>query len=202
MNTITRSLAAAGALALLSVTATPASAAVIEHRHFVDSGTEPFDFCPGINAEVAWHDRVHEVIRTRGQEGLVHFSANVHGQSVFTNLDTGRTYSSVYNFLDKDLDVVDNGDGTLTITIANTGSTRWYDADGKRVFTVAGNFRFQITVDHGGTPNDPSDDEEIEGSFVELKNAGQRPDRREGLLRGPRRVHGLTGRAAGSLFAG
>jgi hypothetical protein len=173
MNTITRSLAAAAALALLGVAASPASAAVVEHRHFVDSGTEQFDFCPGIDAEVSWRDRVHEVIRTHGQDGLVYFSANVHGKTVFTNLDTGGTYTNVYNFLDKDLKVVDNGDGTLTITIASTGSFKWYDADGNRVFKGAGNFRFQITVDHGGTPTDPSDDVEIDGSFVELKVAGQ-----------------------------
>ena len=175
MNTITRSLAAAGALALLSVTASPASAAVIEHAHFVDSGTEPFTECPGIDATVSWNDRVHEVLRTRGQSDLIYFSANVHGRNVFTNLDTGRTYSSANNFTDRDLDVVDNGDGTLTITVASTGSTRWYDADGRKVFTTAGNFRFQFMVDHGGTPNDPSDDVEIDGSFVELSFAGHDP---------------------------
>lgn len=172
MKTITRSLAAAGALALLGLAAGPASAAVVEHRHFVDSGTEPFDECPGIDAEISWEDRVHEVIRTRGRDGLVYFSANVHGTTVVTNLDTGGTYTNTYNVTDKDLKVVDNGDGTLTITIANTGSFKWYDADGNRVLMGAGNFRFQLTVDHGGTPTDPSDDVEIDGSFVELKEAG------------------------------
>lgn len=173
MNTTSRTLAAAGALALLGVAATPASAAVIIHEHFVSSGTEPFTFCPGIDAEVSWSDRVHEVIRTRGDEGLVHFSAGVHGTTVVTNLDTGGTYTNTYNFLDRDLKVVDNGDGTLTITIANTGSFKWFDADGNRVLKGAGNFRFQIMVDHGGTPTDPTDDVVIDGSFVELKSAGQ-----------------------------
>jgi hypothetical protein len=170
MNTITRSLAAAGALALLGLAASPASAVVLEHRHFVDSGTEPFDFCPDINAEVSWNDHVNELVRTRGHDGLVYFKANVHGSNVFTNLDNGGTYSSVYTFTDRDLKVVDNGDGTLTITIANSGSFKWFDTDGNRVLKGAGQFRAEITVDHGGTPTDPSDDVELD--FVVVKNAG------------------------------
>ena len=85
MNTTIRTLASAGALALLGVAASSASAAVIENRHFVDSGSEPFANCPGINAEVSWNDRVHEMIRTHGPDGLVDFKANVHGTTVFTS---------------------------------------------------------------------------------------------------------------------
>ena len=171
MTTTLKTLAAAGALALLGVTASSASAAVIVNRHFVDSGTEPFDFCAGINAEVSWNDSVHEMIRTHGPDGLVYFKANVHGTTVITNLDTGGTYTNTYNFTDRDLKVVDNGDGTLTITIANSGSFKWFDSDGNRVLKGAGQFRADITVDHGGTPTDPSDDVGLD--FVVVKNAGQ-----------------------------
>jgi hypothetical protein len=171
MTTTIKTLAAAAALALLGVGASPASAAVIVHEHFVDSGSEAFTDCPGIDAEVSWKDRVHELIRTKGKDGLVYFKVNVHGKTVFTNLDTGGTYTSVYNFPDRDLKVVDNGDGTLTITIASSGSFRWYDADGNRVLKGAGQFRAELTVDHGGTPTDPSDDVEVD--FVVIKNAGQ-----------------------------
>jgi hypothetical protein len=169
-NTI-RTLAAAGALALVSVGAGSASAAVIEHHRFVDSGSESFEECPGINAEVSWNDRVHELIRTQGPHGLVYFKVNVHGTTVFTNLDTGGTYTNTYNFTDRDLKVVDNGDGTLTITIATSGSFKWFDSDGNQVLKGAGQFRAEITVDHGGTPTDPSDDVELD--FVVVKNAGQ-----------------------------
>ena len=171
MTTTIKTLAAAGALALLGIAAGPASAAVIENRHFVDSGSDTFDFCPDINAEISWNDRVHELIRTHGPDGLVYFKANVHGTSVFTNLDTGGTYTNTYTVTDRDLKVVDNGDGTLTITIQNTGSFKWFDSDGNRVLKGTGNFRFQLLVDHGGTPTDPSDDVELD--FVVLKNAGQ-----------------------------
>jgi hypothetical protein len=171
MTTTIKTLAAAGALALLGVAASSASAAVIANRHFVDSGTEVFDFCPDINAEISWNDRVHELIRSHGPDGLVYFKANVHGTTVFTNLDTGGTYTNTYNFTDRDLKIVNNGDGTLTITIANSGSFKWYDADGNRVLKGAGQFRAELTVDYMGTLTDPSDDVELD--FVVVKNAGQ-----------------------------
>ena len=60
----------------------------------------------------------------------------------------------------------------MTITIANRGMEKWYGADGKLLFVAAGNFAFQITVDHGGTPTDPDDDVEIDGSFTEVKDVG------------------------------
>ena len=79
----------------------------------------------------------------------------------------------MYRFTERDQQVTNNGDGTLTITIATPGHNRWYGSDGNILFVTAGTFWFQIMVDHGGTPTDPSDDEEIEGSFVLLKEAGR-----------------------------
>jgi hypothetical protein len=170
MNLTIKTLAAACALALLGVGASPASAAVIVHERFVDAGSEPFDECAGIDATVSWNDRVHELIRSQGRDRLVYFKVNVHGTTVFTNLDTGGTYTNTYNFTDRDLKVVDNGDGTLTITIASSGSFKWFDADGNRVLKGAGQFRAELTVDHGGTPTDPEDDVELD--FVVVKEAG------------------------------
>jgi hypothetical protein len=150
----------------------PASAEVVYHQHFRDSGSEPFTFCDGLDATVSWDDSVHELVKTARRDQLVYFSANVQGTTVFTNDVTGKRYTNVYSFTDRDQEVVDNGDGTLTITISNRGMGRWYGSDGKLLFVAAGNFAFQITVDHGGTPSDPEDDVEIEGSFTDLKDVG------------------------------
>jgi hypothetical protein len=174
MSTLSKLVGAAAAMVLASVVAAPpASAAVLVNLHFEDSGSEPFTFCEGMNVEESWDESVHEIGKTRGRDGLVYFAANVHGTRTFTNLDTGKTYTNVYNFTDRGQQVTDNGDGTLTITVATPGSNRWYDSDGKLLFVSAGTFWFQIMVDHGGTPTDPSDDEEIEDSFVGVKQAGQ-----------------------------
>ena len=170
-----RSVLGGAAAALLlagGLAVAPASAAVLSQLHFQNSGSEPFTDCDGIDATVAWDDSVHELVKTRGREGLVYFAANVHGTTGFTNLATGKTYTNVYNFTDRDQQVVDNGDGTLTITISNLGNSKWFGADGKLLFVTAGNFTFQITVDHGGTPTDPSDDVEIEDSFTVVKETG------------------------------
>ena len=173
MSTLSRLVGAVAAAVLAGGVAAPsASAAVVSNLHFEDSGSEPFTFCEGIDAEVSWDDSVHEIVKTRGRNALVYFSANVKGTTTFTNLDTGKTYTNVYNFTDRDQQVTDNGNGTLTITIATPGSERWYGSDGKLLFVAAGTFWFQILVDHGGTPTDPADDEEIEGSFVGVKDVG------------------------------
>lgn len=176
MSTLSRLVGVTAATVLAAgVAAAPASAAVVSHLHFEDSGSEPFPFCEGIDAQVSWDDRVHEIVKTRGPDGLVYFSANVKGTTTYTNLDTGKTYTNVYRFTERDQRVTNNGDGTLTITIATPGHNKWYDSDGNILFVTAGTFWFQIMVDHGGTPTDPSDDEEIEGSFVLVKEAGRNP---------------------------
>src|SRR5687767_10628627 len=132
MSTLSRLVGAAAATVLAGVVAAaPASAAVLVNLHFEDSGSQPFTFCEGMDVVESWDESVHEIARTRGRDGLVYFSANVHGTRTFTNLDTGKTYTNVYNFTDRGQQVTDNGDGTLTITIATPGSNRWYGSDGK-----------------------------------------------------------------------
>ena len=173
MSILSRLVGATAATVLVGlVTSVSATAALLSNLHFEDSGSEPFTSCEGIDAVVSWDDSIHEVAKTPGRAGLVYFSANVHGTTTFTNLDTGKTLTSLYNFTTRDQRVTDNGDGTLTITIAQPGPRRWYGSNGKLLFVNAGTFWFQVMVDHGGTPTDPSDDQEIEGSFVPVKDVG------------------------------
>ena len=54
--------------------------------------------------------------------------------------------------------MTDNGDGTLTILVLATGNDVFYGPDGKAIGRNPGQIRFEILVDHGGTPTDPSDD--------------------------------------------
>ena len=61
---------------------------------------------------------------------------------------------------DRDQEVVDNGDGTLTIQVQLTGPDRYY-LDDELMFVDTGMVRFRILIDDGGTPMDPTDDEEI-----------------------------------------
>jgi hypothetical protein len=173
VNLIAKLVAVAtGSVLVAVVGAVPASARVLEHDHFVDAGSEPFTGCAGIDATVAWEDDVHVLIKTKRSGGLAYFGVNVHGTTAFTNDDTGKSYTNVYNFRDRDHLVRDNGDGTLTITVRDSGSERWYDSEGSFLFISAGQFAFRFLVDHGGTPTDPSDDVEIPDSFVQISNHG------------------------------
>ena len=48
-----------------------------------------------------------------------------------TNLETGGTLTNVFTANSRDHSIVDNGDGTITITTFASGGSRFYDAAGK-----------------------------------------------------------------------
>src|SRR5688500_20195155 len=103
MSNLSRLMGATTATLLAGVVAAaPASAAVLSNLHFEDSGSEPLTFCEGLDVEVSWDDTVHEIIKTRGRDGLVYFAANVHDTTRYTNLDTAKTSTNVYNITDRD----------------------------------------------------------------------------------------------------
>lgn len=54
--------------------------------------------------------------------------------------------------------MTDNGDGTLTVLALSTGVVKNYGPDGKLLFVDSGQVRFDLLIDHGGTPTDPEDD--------------------------------------------
>ena len=89
-------------------------------------------------------------------------------------MDNSKFVVSTVNLIDKDLRVTDNGDGTLTILILSTGNAVIYNSDGKAIGRNPGQVRFELLVDHGGTPSDPSDDTEI--SFEQVKGSTGRTD--------------------------
>jgi hypothetical protein len=153
-------LAVSGALIAIggAGAAVPASAAPLERGTFHDVFSEVRDEC-GLTVLFEEDIRGSFLVNTRGADGLVYFSATVHGTQSWTNLATGKSYSTVFDFADRDHKVTDNGDGTLTILFAPAGGQKWLGPDGKWVFREPGTIRFAILVDHGGTPDDPSDDE-------------------------------------------
>src|SRR4029078_688688 len=89
----------------------------------------------------------------------------MHGTILYTNLDTGGTYTNVFTANSRDHTIVDNGDGTITITTFASGGSRFYDTNGKFVLKDPGQFRFAIDIDYNGTPGDPGDDVERPVSF-------------------------------------
>ena len=155
------------------VAATPAAARPFEQGRFHDVFTDFFD-CDGTPARTDGDVSGNFNAVTHG--GLVYFRESLHGTLVHTNLNTGGTFTEIFTLNRRDAEVIDNGDGTLTIVVYAKGSVRLYDTDGNFVLADPGQVRFQFMVDHGGTPGDPSDDEEIEGSFQIVRESTGRND--------------------------
>ena len=82
-----------------------------------------------------------------------------------TNLETGGTFTNVFTSNSRDQTIVDNGDGTITITDFASGGSRFYDANGQLVLRDPGQVRFAFDIDYNGTPGDPDDDIEVPDSF-------------------------------------
>jgi hypothetical protein len=149
----------AGGLAALA----PATAAPLEHEHFQeDVRTVIRNFCGDLRVLEHRVIKGMDLINARGPDGLAYFLGRARGRISYTNLANGKTFTEVFSTISKDLRVTNNGDGTLTILVLATGGYKVYGPDGKLLFRDPGQIRFELLVDHGGTPRDPSDDEFLE----------------------------------------
>jgi Ca2+-binding RTX toxin-like protein len=172
--------------AILAISATAAvmlaataAAGVAFHDRFHDEGSFVIsDFCgvTGMNVELAFDADVSIQAVPHGADGLIHFIEHVKETDVFTNLANGNSVTSVLKDVGKDLRVTDNGDGTLTILVIGTGNDVLYDEDGNVLARNPGQTRFEILVDNGGTPTDPSDDEFLEFLGVVKDSTGRNDD--------------------------
>jgi hypothetical protein len=125
------------------------------------------NFCDaGLTVEVAvvLDIRVHAV--PHGRDRLVYFLQHGTETDVFTNLDNGKSIRAFSRVIEKDMRVTDNGDGTLTVLIKATGNATLYGENGKAIARNPGQIRIELLIDHGGTPNDPSDDEVLAEELV------------------------------------
>lgn len=82
---------------------------------------------------------------------------NEHWRIRLTNVDTGRWVLSETNGMAKDLKVVDDGSGIITIIAVFAGAERYFASDGTLLFHAAGTTRRELRVDLMD-PDDPDDD--------------------------------------------
>ena len=144
---------------------TPATAKPIDKGHFHDVFTGDVYDCDGTQAQDSGDVSGNFVFNQRGSSPFPYYRESVHGTVVTTNLDTGGTYTNVFTANTRDHTIVDNGDGTITITSFASGSSRFYDTDGNFVLKDPGQVRFAVDIDYNGTPGDPRDDVFVDGSF-------------------------------------
>ncbi len=117
--------------------------------------------------------RVHVV--SRGPAGLTYSLQHGVTKEVLHNPATGTSLTSVATVTEKDMRVTDNGDGTFTILVLATGNAVLYGPGGKAIARNPGQTRFEVLIDDGGTPNDPSDDEFL-GRLGTVKGSTGRND--------------------------
>jgi hypothetical protein len=150
---------------------TPATAKPIDKGHFHDVFTSDVYDCDGTQAQDSGDVSGNFVFNQRGSSSFPYYRESVHGTVVTTNLETGGTFTNVFTATSKDQTIVDNGDGTITITTFAAGGSRYYDQDGKLVLKDPGEVRFSIDIDYMGTPGDPNDDVEVPDSFQPVRSS-------------------------------
>ena len=153
------------AVSLITSLPLAAQAKPVERERYHETRSELIDdFCDigGLTVLEQVDEYFNVTFNGHGKEGLAYFTGSFHGWASWTNVANGKTMTQVWNYVDKDQQVTDNGDGTLTILIKNAGSSKVYGPDGKLALSDPGQIQFEILVDNGGTPADPSDDEFLE----------------------------------------
>lgn len=155
----------------------PAAAKPVERGEFHDVFTEVIDdFCdvPGFTVANEFAVDGTFALKSHGPDGLLFYVEHATSSQTFTSLANGLSVVDKTRVVDKDLHVTDNGDGTLTIVILVTGPSTLYGPDGQAIARNPGQVRFEVVVDHAGTPTDPSDDVEL--SFTQIKGSTGRSD--------------------------
>jgi hypothetical protein len=155
----------AGLVIAVAVASGTATAQPIDKGHFHDTFYSPIYDCNGTPAQDFIDVSVNFVFNQRGSSPFPYYRESVHGTVVTTNLETGGTLTNVFTSNSRDHSIVDNGDGTITITTFASGGSRFYDANGKLVLRDPGQVRFAVDIDYNGTPGDPGDDVEVPDSF-------------------------------------
>ena len=144
---------------------TPATAKPIDKGHIHDVFTSDVYDCDGTPAQDAVDVHVNFTFNQRGSSPFPYYRESVHGTAVTTNLDNNGTFTNVFTNNSRDHTIVENGDGTITITVYASGTSRFYDTNGEFVLKDPGQTRFAFDIDYNGTPGDPNDDVEVPDSF-------------------------------------
>ncbi len=170
-------------LAVAGVAAVGAGAAgaadKVSRDAFHDEGTFVLeDYCDvrGLDVRVDFTIDARVQAVARGRDRLAYFLQHGTRTETLTNLENGQTVTSTARVIEKDLRITDNGDGTLTVLILATGNATLYGPGGKAIARNPGQVRFELLIDHGGTPGDPSDDETIDFLGVVKESTGRSDD--------------------------
>src|SRR5215218_1800293 len=170
-------LAVSGVAAVVSAGA--ASAGQVSRETIHEEGSEVVhDFCDvaGLDVRVDFALDLRTHVVPHGSDRLAYFLQHGTRTETLTNPATGTSITSATRVTEKDMRVTDNGDGTFTVLVLATGNATLYGADGKAIARQPGQIRFELLVDDGGTPTDPSDDEVLSRGDPVKESTGRNDD--------------------------
>jgi hypothetical protein len=166
------------ACAMLLAMVQPAAAKLIDrsHQRIVETFSE--ELC-GIQVTNTLDLMFNEQQRL-AKSGFPLFKSTYQGTATWTNPETGKSVTVHFAGASKDLTVVDNGDGTITVRTAVTGiPTEIRLSDGTVALKDVGRVVFVTVLDYSGTPTDVEDDVLISQSIESI--SGPHPDVESGF---------------------
>jgi hypothetical protein len=168
-------LSALAACGVLLAMARPAAAQLVDRTHQHIVLTIPNDKQCGIPVTTTV-DIINNSQERLAHSGFPLFKDTGQGTVTWTNPANGKSISQFFaGVSDKDLTVVDNGDGTITLRTAITGvPEKLTPANGQPILMDVGRVVFVSVIDYNGTPTDTSDDVTISESIESI--SGPHPD--------------------------
>ncbi|HYJ69571.1 MAG TPA: hypothetical protein VEX15_18115 [Nocardioidaceae bacterium] len=124
------------------------------------------DFCDVDGLDVDHSGTFTSRLKIQKRHGLDYFLEHVHVSEVFVGNDPDVRVTVETAFLQKDLKITDNLDGTITIISLLTGPSTAYGPNGKAIARDPGQVRFRFVIDDNGTPSNPNDDFELSSEVI------------------------------------
>jgi hypothetical protein len=168
-------LAALTGLAAPLALAAPASATRPHFETIHEEFSGPItNFCGVRGLTVHNEGTFDSRLKIHSRHGTAYFLEHISVVNVFTGADPNSSVTDRTAFIQKDLKISDNGDGTITIITLLTGPSTAYGPNGKAIARDPGQVRFRIVIDLNGTPDFFDDDFEV--SSTQIKGSTGRSD--------------------------
>ena len=174
-------LSALVACGLLLVMVRPAAAQLLDRTHQHVVATIRGDEVCGVKPVTTRIDIIANDQERLAKSGFPLFKTTGRGTVTWTNPANGKSVRLFFAGVSaKDLTVVDNGDGTITLRTAVTGVPEKFRLYGGRAVTMdVGRVVFVSVLDYNGTPIDTDDDVLISQTIESI--SGPHPELRSGF---------------------